>query len=583
MQAKISEIMCNTPQRGIIMGKSKEKSQDKPIKKKRILPVLFILLLLVAIGAGVYFFVLKPDDESDNKKENKDTQESQEQQDSDEGTPTDASTEATNDDAIATNTDSEADTSDEDSISSDNNSRNFVYNIDINTVTHSDFETGKFNGSCDVLTMTGDNYPELTTAINQSFTTFYADYMAKKTEYTATSASVPDGEMYYYLYKSVIPMRADEKIFSFQKKEVSYNGGQTENISIYGMNYDVKTGKNLGLGDLGNIEADMQIYMVSFVRDNNLASVVGENFADDLSALMDSEEGLPWVLTGDGIYVVYEINYDQGAIDMVIPYNALPGFKEEYLPDDYGFTLIPGYGSEVDEVTEYGYYTDFNNDDINEFLKLELVFDEYFYGVGINVHIDNEVFEINDLYFYSVSPYLVRTSPEDTYLLFTTGADNDYKTLYVYKVSMDGVEKITAMPKAGVDYIYLDSIVTKTKIDRLGSFMATRTYTLSDDGMTPIEARYDYNNGVDAENRRHVEVKQPVNVKLMQGDKLVDSELAVGTILYPANTDDESVVGFYLEDGTYGELYFEEADNGFEMLIDGVSEYEIFNNLTYAG
>ena len=566
------------------MGKSKEKSQDKPAKKKRILPVLFILLLLVAIGAGVYFFVLKPDDESDNKKENKDAQESQEQQDSDEGTPTDASTEAASDDTIATNTDSETDTSDEDSISTDNNSRNFVYNIDINTVTHSDFETGKFYGSCDVLTMTGDNYPELTTAINQSFTTFYADYMAQKADYIAASASVPDGEMYYYLYKSVIPMRADEKIFSFQKKEVSYNGGQTENISIYGINYDVKTGKNLGLGDLGNIEADMQIYMVSFVRDHNLSSVVGETFADDLSALMEEDPaGLPWMLTGDGIYVIYQVNYNQGSIDMVIPYNALPGFKEEYLPDDYSFTLIPEYGCQEDELTEFGYYTDLNNDDINEFLKIDYVYDDFGSGNGLDVHIDNEVYEIRDIIFYDIDPYLVRTSDGEMYLIITSHYDGDTKGVHLYNISMDGVEKISNTYDSSIDYIYLDTIVMNTKIDRLGTFFATRAYVIGSEGFEPIDARYDYNNGEDVENGRYAVVKKPVKVKLMQGDKFVETELDEGTVLYPANTDNESVIGFYLEDGTYGELNFTMSPDRITMLIDGEPDYEIFDNLFYAG
>ena len=91
------------------------------------------------------------------------------------------------------------------------------------------------------------------------------------------------------------------------------------------------------------------------------------------------------------------------------------------------------------------------------------------------------------------------------------------------------------------------------------------------------------NNDEDASFRRWVETKQVVSVKLMQDDELVDKELPIGTILYPANTDNTSVLGFYLEDGTYGELYYEVSPEGFGITIDGVDEFELFNNLLYAG
>ena len=561
-------------------------------KTGKIILVVIIILILSGIGVGTYFAISK----SNEKTKDKDRKNETVVQDDDQSSDQNQITENDEQEGVSNNqndgstqnhaentTSAQSEDSSQGSLHTDNDMKNSRYEFEFSDSYFYVYDEAKFSGDCEILTMSGDNYSELVTAVNEWSEEYVATYESRKEEYTEKSKEVPENEMHYYLYQDLKVMRADDTIFSLMIDENYYCGGQMEVYEEHGVTFDAKTGKQLKLSDLGDIEDELKEYLVNFVDSNNLEASTGEDFENDLSALMDTTDGLTWMLTGDGIYVYYPCSYEQGELSFIVPYNKLSGFNEAYLPDDESFTLISRYGSSVDDIEEFGYYTDINSDGANELLKLELVFDEYWYGIGVNVHVGDEVFEINDLYFYSASFYLVRAGESEVYLLFTTGADNDYKTTYQYKLTMNGVEHVDTLISTNVEYIFFDDIETHTKIDRLGTFSASRTYKLSADGLTPVDERFDLNNDEDASFRRWVETKQVVSVKLMQDDELVDKELPIGTILYPANTDNTSVLGFYLEDGTYGELYYEVSPEGFGITIDGVDEYELFDNLLYAG
>jgi hypothetical protein len=59
--------------------------------------------------------------------------------------------------------------------------------------------------------------------------------------------------------------------------------------------------------------------------------------------------------------------------------------------------------------------------------------------------------------------------------------------------------------------------------------------------------------------------------------------LPVGTRLIPINTDGETYVHFITEDGTKGTIYVTFNSDSWGYSIDGIDEYDLFENLPYAG
>ncbi len=552
-----------------------QKSNKKAIV---IIVILSILLLGTAITLGVVLYNSKSDDKNSGKnKEHENAVENTEHEKDTEESEADNASDNSNNQEEATENLGQS------SLSTDNNTSNSFYTVSIDTKSYYVYDEAKFNGKCDTITLTGNNYPKLSQAVNTWSNDYYAVYEELQNEYIELSKNIQQAYETYFIYNTITTSRTDEKIFSIKYREQSYCGEPVANDNQYGVTFDSQTGKELALSDLGDIETDMISYMVEFVNEHGLQSIVGDDFENDLTGTMGSSLGISWGLDGDGVWITYYASDEAGNINFVIPYNELPNFKSEYLPEGTSFTYIPEYGSTVDEIKEYGYYTDINSDGTNEFLKLDLQFDEYGYGFGINVNVDAKSFQISDLYFYTAQTYLMRTQDNTSYLLITLSEDNDYKTLYVYKITIDGIENVNVYTSTYIDCICGDEVKTYSRINRLGTYIASRTYTFVDGKLMPIEDRYYLNNDKDLENSKYITTKQEINVKLMENDKLTDATLPAGTNIYPYDTDNTSVMGFYLEDGTYGELQYEFDEEIFIITIDGISEYDLFDNVMYAG
>ena len=107
------------------------------------------------------------------------------------------------------------------------------------------------------------------------------------------------------------------------------------------------------------------------------------------------------------------------------------------------------------------------------------------------------------------------------------------------------------------------------------------SYRFSEGSLVPEEERFTFIHAKDWKDRMMPVTKAKVPVKIEKNGELTEQELPAGTKIYPVNTDNESVLGFELEDGTYGEIQFIRKEG--IIYINNVQEYDCFEDLPYAG
>ena len=146
----------------------------------------------------------------------------------------------------------------------------------------------------------------------------------------------------------------------------------------------------------------------------------------------------------------------------------------------------------------------------------------------------------------------------------------------------DGTPKLCeTFGMGGVNSISNDGVVVSGNVYVLGTYCGVRAYSFEEGSFQPIEERFVFNNDKNSQYRMGPVLKKSLKVQIEENGSMVQKELEAGTAIYPVDTDGETIVGFELEDGTYGEITFEKKEG--IIYIDGVSEYDLFDELPYAG
>ena len=421
----------------------------------------------------------------------------------------------------------------------------------------------------------GDNYPELKNALDSWSADYKSGYESTLEQYTLDAVQQAEDmgdDFYGYSFNySAETARLDNRIASISIVEDSYAGGAHGYSYLYGVTFDTQTGKEITFEDLGDIRDEVKAYIDDYVAGKRKEGCPFSFYEDNIEEIMENPV---WYLDGLGLNIVfnaYDIgSYAEGRTVVRIPYTELEHFNDDYKPEKETMFAklwlsepvdidVDADGT-VDKVELSGEYDD--NGDLEICLKV------------------NDISLDFGICAYLTGSYYVRTEDGRSFVLISCDRMSDDYFTQLVEVTSGTPEKLDEID-GKIASMSNHAFIVNTHVDALGTYSSKRTYTFSEGKLQPVEERFTFASREADPYLNGIVLKKELTVSIDEDGTMIEKELKAGTTLYPVNSDGETVVGFELEDGTYGEITFERQD--YTIYIDGVSEYDLFELLPYAG
>lgn len=435
----------------------------------------------------------------------------------------------------------------------------------------------------DNMTLSGEGYEEAAETVRRLLYTSEAE-LAEQAETMAemalehyTEVSAYEDDFYWftpYTSNSTYEIaRMDSKVLSVKRWSYDYSGGAHGYSTEWGTTIDLESGAALELPHLAENAPKFMDKALEVVLEK-LSECADELYDDYETYVKESFEKVNWYLDAAGIEVVftpYEIGpYASGNIIVCIPYGEVADYmKPEYcglqethigiLPQDSEVTVQLADGGSCTVLWQcqmVGEYEDKTTFSINGGASL---LEEP------NIRVQHA--------------YLMQRPDGRSFLIYDIDwASDDYET-YVYELGT-GEAVQTAEIWAALDSgnIGFDSLNLRFTLYVLGTYTSEMRYALTEDGeLVPLGERYEIS--LSREWPGLTTIKElPVTVDGQQ------TTLPAGTQIYIEATDNAGTVWFSTaDDVTSGEIHYENSEDDYPLYIDGVSEYEYFESLPYAG
>lgn len=433
-----------------------------------------------------------------------------------------------------------------------------------------------FYGSYDIGVIVGEDYPELKQAVDRWFTDYKSTYDSNAARYIEDAKEAMSSENYdmgnFYLNDSAKVTRSDERITSIVMDETGFNGGAHGFSYMYGVTFDSKTGKEITFADLGNVKEDVRSFVTNYIEQRRQEGYSYDFFEDNIDTVL--EEPI-WYLNGLGLNVIFNeyviASYAEGRTVVTIPYSELPEFNNDYCLEGeamYAELMLNescGIDVDADETKEkielYGEY------DENGEMELSLKVDDLSLKIGHCIRITNA--------------YYVKAENGRSFVLVSYDAMSDDFVTELVEISSGTPERTDTHGFGKLTSMSTDVIGIDCRINTLGSYSAKMGYHFSEGGFVPEEERFTFIHAKDWNDGMVPITKAGVPVMIEKNGEMVEQELPAGTKIYPINTDNEAILGFELEDGTYGEIQFIRKEG--IIYINNIQEYECFDDLPYVG
>ena len=445
-----------------------------------------------------------------------------------------------------------------------------------------------------------EKYPKLAERldeINEDSRIVFHNFMEQQVpiaqeHYTDT----PEYFVEYSSNSSYSVQRADNLILSVREDGNEYTGGAHGMYGIWGVNYDPSTGEELTLADVcAKVEELPAI----------LSEKVIENYADEyetfesLQSILEEyePEDYNWTMGYQGItfyFNPFEIaSYAMGAIKVTLWFDESPELFDEkfFEKPNTGYVMELPLDNEVEI-------------DLNKGRKDTLKISTYYeteedeeYGVQrLCVTLNDISYYEEEYYGYDFYPCLVcvNSAEQEQYFLYIQGiAENDYRCISIYDLNGEEIkmnERLSGVGFSGVwdedagEYgTYYDCVFGNpqefelgTRMEILGTWTGKRLYSIdAENGIPKPVTEYFW-----ISNSWNPTVSRiPLEVMILPDE--TKEELAAGTEFYFIRTDGESYVDARLADGRECRIMVEFEN--YVQTINGVDQWECFDNLLYAG
>lgn len=378
----------------------------------------------------------------------------------------------------------------------------------------------------------------------------------------------------YSLYHTLAASRADEKVLSLRDDTYQYIGGAHGSFYRYGVVFDSESGKKLALRDIisdwENFSQDAISYMTYQLNEN-----YGEELFDDYVTTIEglwAEDAEPdWYLDATSIVIVlqeYMVGpYVMGTPEVHLSYAEFaPYMKEAYLPGN-------GDGIASFDVNQELFLKLFGSyEEVPMMLQYESTEENTNYSLWLG---ENE--KILDDYMVIEDSYLLQRGDEVYCLIEADMASDDYVT-YVYRLTEGVIEEVTQLG-AAIDQgnVNSETVVMESWVYLLGTYGGVKTYHFDDNGeFVTDDTEYLLHKNTYA-------LTTTVDLPVTLED--AESILPAGSHIVLNATDGETYVKFTIQEtGQTGILNVERNETDYyNVTINGMNEYDCFEDLPYAG
>ena len=386
-----------------------------------------------------------------------------------------------------------------------------------------------------------------------------------------------ESEMYFNAYSTseiLEIMRVDSSVVSLQATNSDYMGGAHGNYVIFGYTFDTSTGALLTLEDVVNMSDEFKQKASDFIIEKlgeEYKGGINSDYAQYIPTTFDTVENILWYLDASGIailYSPYEIGpYAMGAPKVILPYTE---FKE-YINPKY----LPTEGAMVTKIPE--------NTDISYLLGVN---EEVKVDVNMNEYEMNEVSIVSGMdikemgsYGYYGNAYLIKRPDKRAFILIECDCMSDDYELGVYEITEGIIREVQILKDTTVNSscISVDKICMDVRLDVLGSYSGEMLYQMDENGqLSLIEDVYK----IESYFKMTVMKELPVTI---DGNS---TTLAPGTTIMITGTNNKDTAYFKqvgTQENIEGAISYTLDEDGWTHYIDGVSEYDYFDMVPYAG
>ncbi len=387
----------------------------------------------------------------------------------------------------------------------------------------------------------------------------------------------------YSVMRSFETARADRKIISLVELDSEYTGGAHGNYGYTGYTFDALSGRLLSLSD---VVSDMAAFQTAAAEETlrRLQETCGdelfEDYRDTVESAFRNEEELNWYLNGTGMVVIfnpYSVGpYALGAVRVTLPYQDFAEYFSEACGIQEGAgtaALTEGETASVwtagsEELLQMRVYLDSDNEYGDGPLVIEL---------GDEKITEDSFSRLSDL-------FLIHREDGSCFLLLSADYASEDFNMFVYEISGGKLIKTDEVLNCYVGRegsVNTETLRMYKHVNVLGSYSAEMEYVIDKNGKLQQQ---DELFRIDSDNYRfHIlTAKQEVPVRT-EGK---DGVLPAGSEIRITGTDDQGTALYEnIKTGETGEIRYTmgEGEDTWTHYIGGVSEYELFDSIPYAG
>ncbi len=443
-------------------------------------------------------------------------------------------------------------------------------------------------------------YPGLAKALdslNAEKTEFYKDKAKELDEYASEQLNYyyEDGEQpaVYTANNKYLLQRADSVILSIRSDADEFSGGAHPNYGYSGYNFDTVTGKKLVITDVMTDISSLPAILSEKINSK-------EEFADGFFASLEetlseyTAEQFNWTIGYQGVtfcFSPYEIaSFAAGLITATVYFDEYPEiFNKKYTvaPESYAVTLSEWSDVEFDMNPSDG-----KKDTVS--VGLSYYTEEGSYK-DISINLNGNEFTLEDVYAFSAEYYLVNSKGRYFIYLVLHGY-NDYTNILVYDLNGNEIKEAGDFERTAFGSLVWEDenedthqakllfnnpthFVLETTFDILGTYAADKTYTVNSETGMPESTDEFYT--IDKSFAYVLTSKEAFNVKILPDMKT--ELIKAGSEFTLLRTDGKTYVDAKLDDGRECRIYVERNSTDYQLCINGTPEYELFEEIYYAG